>query len=127
MLKRSSHSRVLDLSGRLMDQDFSARYPTLWHHLTQLEWDDGGARKPSTIGIYPERGIIRVLFRDVDSGVMAWVATTRLSDLWELLESVLCDSGTDWRLDRRSAVDRAVRVKEPPLAPNGVDKRKRKH
>lgn len=124
MLRRSERRAPVTL-GPPTDKEFQAKWPTVWDHLTQTKWEDGSPRATSTIGIYPDAGIIRVLFRDRDSGMMTWVALVHLSDLWQALESVLNDPGADWRVDRRLPGDQATRVKAPQSLQNGIDKRKR--
>jgi len=110
--RQSSAGVPADAPLSMSDPQFMGNYPLLWDHLTQLTWEDGSQRAPSTFMVFPQDGLLKVLFRDVDSGLCCWLATRQLSTLFELLECALGDPATDWRLDRRpGTADSAKRVK----------------
>jgi hypothetical protein len=110
--KRSSAGAAADAPLSTSDPQFAANYPLLWDHLTQTEWEDGSRRELSTLLVFPQDGLLKCLFRDVDSGLCCWLATKQLSTLWELVECALGDQATDWRVDRRpGTADSAKRVK----------------
>lgn len=126
MLKRDQLSRESQIGGELSDPAFQKDHPYVWAHLTQTKWEDGSTRKLSSIGIYPEGSMLKVLVRDQDSGLICWIATDKLTDFWEVVESALGDPGHEWRVDRQMRDQVASRRPAPP-SPNGqVDKAKKK-
>lgn len=114
MLKKSSRPAAAGGAVELSDPEFAGSYPGLWAYLTQAKWEDGSPRQLATLGVYPDRGLIRVMLRDPNHGVILWCAVTTFTDLWAALESLLNDPRADWRTDRRSSGDVATRREAPP-------------
>lgn len=76
---------------------FKNDHPTLWGYLAEAEWDDGKARKTSTLTVFIEDGTVKLCLNDRDLGRTAWVTGHSLEDAIDGLELRLCDDSAEWR------------------------------
>lgn len=112
MLKKGSERRVADAPGRVMsDPEAAKRWPLLLAYLTQDKWDDNTPRQPSSLLLFGDGGLIKLMLRDRDAALCCWVACPTLSDGFDAMEAALGDPGTDWRVDRQQPGQAAKRVK----------------
>lgn len=113
LLKRGDQRRVGGASGSLIEpDDFSARYPVLWSHLTQVAWEDGQARETSNLLVFCQDGMLKAMLRDREHGLCFWTAAGSLGRLFEALEAGLCDPQAEWRVDRQREGQAAKRVRK---------------
>jgi len=99
-------------STTLNDQDFEVLYPTLHLYMTQVVWPDGTVRIPSTISVFVDGGVVKVVLKDRDQGLCLWAAAPTMGDLLGVLDALLADPKAEWRVDRASPGQKASRVKK---------------
>lgn len=112
MKKPSAERRVVGVSPMLVkDERYEKKCPTLWAHLTALQWDDGTSRQTSSILIFAGDGMLKGMLRDREAGLCLWVAADGLEKLLLVLEASLNDPQAEWRVDRQAEGQPASRVK----------------
>lgn len=113
VLKRQPRKGAEGESGLPMDPgEFGTLYPCLWDHLTQERWDDGTARKTSSVTVFTDGGVVKCVLKDRDMGVCLWVASSGMDGLFVTLETALNDPTAVWRVDRAEG-GTAKRVAKP--------------
>lgn len=95
------------------DADFMGLYPTLWQFLTAVKWSDGEARQVSSVSYWLQHGKWTACLVEKNWGMVLFATADRWDDLREALDARLADPKADWRLDRKSAGDKAKRVQKP--------------
>lgn len=114
MLSRENRPKVAtEAAGLADDPTFREAYPTLWDHLTQDRWEDGTARQTSSMLLFRDGGVFKVMFRDKDAGACLWIAVQSPLNAFDALEAALCDPRADWRADRQQPGQQAKRIKRP--------------
>lgn len=104
--------RVVGVSPMLVkDERYEKKCPTLWAHLTSLQWDDGTPRETSSLMIFAGDGMLKAMLKDREAGLCLWVASDGLEKLLLVLEAALNDPQQEWRVDRQSKDQQASRVK----------------
>lgn len=105
-----------DMEGRggpgprpLTDPAFSGDYPLLWSYLTQNKWEDGSPRQTSSVLLFADDGVLKMMLRDRDAGLCLWVAGATVTGLFDAVEGALADAKADWRQDRVQKGDTAKR------------------
>lgn len=83
------------------DPVFSGFYPTLHGWLTETVWEDGKARKTSTLMLMTENGYWKAFFHDRDLKRGFWVTAQAYEELLGKLEENIEASSTEWRKDTR--------------------------
>lgn len=103
MLKKpqSDAAAGADASGLASDPQWAETYPLLWSYLTQVAWEDGSSRETSSLLVFFQDGLFKVMLKDKALGRCLWAATRQPSCVWELLETLLQDPATEWRADRQ--------------------------
>lgn len=111
--------RKSDMDGRagsgprpLTDPGFAGPYPLLWSFLTQNKWEDGSARQTSSVLMFSDDGVLKLMLRDRDAGLCLWVAAGTVMGLFDAVEAALGDPRADWRQDRVKPGDQASRVRK---------------
>lgn len=113
LLKRGDQRRVGGAGGSLIEPDeFSAQYPVLWSHLTQVAWEDGQARETSNLLVFCQDGMLKAMLKDREHGLCFWTAAGSLTSLLGALEAGLCDPQAEWRVDRQKEGQQARRVRK---------------
>lgn len=95
-----------------MEQETVTRWPFIWSHLTQTEWEDGTKRDTSSLLMFCQDGVIKGMLRDRDCGLCLWCAGSGILSLLDALEGLLGDPRADWRQDRQQPGQKAGRVKK---------------
>lgn len=110
--KQSAERRVAGVSPLLVkDEKWEKAYPTLWAHLTQVQWDDGSSRQTSSLLVFAGDSTLKAMLRDREAGLCLWVAADSMDKLWKALEGSLNDPQAEWRVDRQAEGQQASRVK----------------
>jgi len=101
--------RVVDTAGRRglpwgwQEDEVLSEYPSLCAYLADIEYDDGSPRKPCSLAIFTEDGILKACLSDRDAGRVAFVAGVDLSGVLAALEKGLAADQLDWRVSRQAA------------------------
>lgn len=82
------------------DVRFKGQYPTIWEYLTTCKYDDGSARRPSSLLLFMQDGCIKGMIADKDLGQCLWVAGQGVFEVLAALEAGLLDPQAVWRQDR---------------------------
>jgi hypothetical protein len=98
--------------------EFQVLYPVLWDYLTQTVWPDGSERKTSSLTLFADEGVMKVVLKDRDASQDLWASAPSMDGLFVVLEACLADPGAVWRTARERPGDIAARVR-----PKGVPKR----
>lgn len=99
--RRSSSGVPADAPLHSLDHQFAESFPFLWDHLTQEVWPDGSPRELSTLLLFRQDGVFKVMVKDKNAGECCWLSMQRLSDCWAVVNAALGDAGTEWRADRQ--------------------------
>ena len=87
--------------AKATDESLRGYYPTLHDWLTETTWEDGKARKTSTLLIMTENGRWKAFLNDRDGKRGAFLSAEAYEWLLESLEKALLDSSLEWRKDTR--------------------------
>lgn len=79
------------------DEDFRAKYPTLWEYLFTQRWQDGSIRTTSTISLFATDGALKVVINDRDNNRSAFFNARTLTEALDSMESGLCNDTADWK------------------------------
>ena len=90
---------------------FGTKYPGLWDHLTQLKWEDGSPRVPSSLLVFQQDGSLKAMLRDKSAGLCFWAAARTWEGLLQAVEAGIQDPAAEWRQDRQDGVASAKRTK----------------
>jgi hypothetical protein len=113
LLEKGSMRKVAGGGAEVLtDPDFAALYPTLFAYMTQSTWPDGSAREVSTLSVFADGGMAKCVLKDRAGGVCLWASCPNLTNLFGVLEALLCDPGAEWRVDRALPGQKASRVKK---------------
>lgn len=82
----------------LNDEGFVKKYPLIYEHLTEVKWDDGTAREPSTMSIFVEEGRFKAALNDKATRRSLYVSGERFQDALGALEKALGSQTPDWRV-----------------------------
>lgn len=100
-MKRSQSTPAGSSTPSLVEDEFSKAYPNLHAWLSEVTWDDGSKRKPSTMLICVESGWMKCWFNDKDADRSAWFTAGSLSDLLVAVELGLENEDVPWRPNKR--------------------------
>lgn len=101
------------VSAAVMDeQEWSSRWPLMLAYMTQDRWEDGTQRQTSSLLLFKQDGMIKVMLRDKDTGLCLWAAGGGLFAALNAVEGLLGDPKADWRQDRQEPGTRAKRVQK---------------
>lgn len=89
--------------GSLAASDFARLYPTLFEWLETDQWDDGSARETTTLFIFADGGVLKVMMKDRDGKQVAFLSADSLDGLLGGLERGLADGSIVWKPDRPPA------------------------
>lgn len=101
-----------DAETVLGDDEFAAAYPITYQYLTQRKWSDGSPRMTSSVLIFVDGPIAKVMLRDREEGLCMWCASDSLWRAFDVLEAKLADPAADWRQDRVEEGQTASRKKK---------------
>jgi len=99
--KRDRQANIPGVPGGLDQSDLAVRYPCLYEHLAVAQYDDGTARKLSTLTLFVDQGGIKACLNDRDQGLTGWISAESLAGLLDALETALADDRLDWRRSER--------------------------
>ncbi len=112
MLQKGDSRKVSGQSASSLDGgEWAGSFPGLWSHMTQVRWEDGSARQPSSLLIFEQDGMLKAMLRDKSAGLCLWVAARSVPDIFCALEGGIMDADTEWRQDRTETGQSAKRTK----------------
>lgn len=82
----------------LSDEGFMKKHPVLYEYLTDVKWDDGTAREPSTLSLFVEDGRFKAALNDKAMRRSLYVSGDRFQDAILALEKALTGQTPDWRV-----------------------------
>lgn len=114
-MKRREKKREELQTRAFNDEEFREQYPTLFDHLSALQFDGEGSgeRVVSTLLIFGADGVLKACLRDRNDAICCWVAGRTLRDLLQVLERDLAEDTAVWRADRLSGASLASRKPKP--------------
>jgi len=74
--------------------------PAIWEYLVSERWEDGTARRTSTMTIFVEEGRVKLCLNDRQGQRSLWVSGATLLDALDALEGHLEQGTGDWRRNR---------------------------
>lgn len=86
-----------DVSG----SRFAMEYPAVWEYLTADSFDDGKPRQTSTVTLFVEGGLCKVVLRDREAQQALFASGETVEGVLASLEGMLVDALADWRMDRK--------------------------
>lgn len=75
----------------------TSSWTALWEQLTDVAWDDGSERRPSTLLLFFSDGVWKACLNDKESERTGWIAGHTLSELLSSLDKALAGNKVDWR------------------------------
>jgi len=88
------------------DAAFAGDYPTLHEYLFQTAWADGSFRHTSTLSVFTDNGIMKVVINDRDNNRSAFFTGKTWRDIFDKLEAALAGETVDWRFKGGNSVDK---------------------
>lgn len=112
MLKRPEHRSSVAASNGAPDVcPMALQMPTVYQFLTERVYEDGSPRQPSSLLLFPDGAMFRLMLKDPDAKLCCWVSGRSLEGAFAALEAALGDPQHEWRADRQQVGDVAKRVK----------------
>jgi len=71
--------------------------PNLHDHLTNETYDDGTARRTSTLLLFAEGGVYKLCLNDRDTDATAWSTGRTAEDALQSMESMIATNSIEWR------------------------------
>jgi len=87
--------------GKPKGGNWSVLLPTLWEYLTEAEYSDGTARRPATLLLFAEDGLVKACLHDRDQGRSAWSSGPGEEECLGSLEEKLVSGTVEWRRDQK--------------------------
>lgn len=103
MLRRADQKAMAKRVGGVLDPATAKRWPHLADHLYQTEWEDGAARRPSTLLLMSDDGLVKGCLRDREAGLLLWASAETLEALLDAVETALGAGTGEWRRDAYAA------------------------
>lgn len=88
------------------DAAFQGDYPTVHEYLFQTQWADGSFRHTSTISVFTDNGVMKLVLNDRDNNRSAFFTAKTWRDLFDKMEAALAGETVDWRFKGGSGVDK---------------------
>jgi hypothetical protein len=79
------------------DEEMSLLYPGIWEYMVETAWDDGKARKTSTLTVFCEDGLVKVCLSDREQDKTTWASGTSLADCLASMEVKIATGNVEWR------------------------------
>lgn len=93
-------SSFSDPGANFEDPEFIRSYPTLYHYLFDVVWDDGTQRETATLLLFADAGRLKACLKDRALHRSAFVSSSSLDGVFEALERGLLGEGLDWRAEK---------------------------
>lgn len=77
--------------------EFASLCPRLWEMLTETSYADGSKRQSSSLTVFCEDGVVKLMLNDRDNGRMAFVTQETFEMALATLEGKLAVEGLEWR------------------------------
>lgn len=91
--------------------ELALQWPQIYEYLTQRVYADGSPRQLSSLLLFTDGPMFRLMLKDPDAKLCCWVSGRSLAAAIAALEAALCDPEHEWRADRQQMGDSAKRVK----------------
>lgn len=95
--KAQAKSRKQARESVLADKGFREKYPALTEHLTLVRWEDGSARKTSTITLFAEAGLWKLTLNNREEQEVTFLTGGSLEELLGAVEQGLQTDSLEWR------------------------------
>lgn len=97
---------VTTVDGKVVAKKFSDPFmveqcPLVLSYLVETQYEDGSARRTSTLTLFVDDGQLKASLNDRDNSRTAFVSADSLAELLEALECHLSDPTSPWRSDRK--------------------------
>lgn len=79
------------------DATFSKQYPTITQFLSDVAWDDGTKREPSSLGVTVRDGLVQLAMNDKDAKQSMYTSAGSLTEALKLMEKALAGGLDAWR------------------------------
>lgn len=88
------------------DGAFQGDWPTLYEYLFMTQWADGSFRHTSTMSVFTDNGIMKIVLNDRDNNRSAFFTGATWRDIFDKIEAALAGETVDWRFKGGSGVDK---------------------
>jgi hypothetical protein len=98
-MQRPDKSKVSDGAGSrggCPDERFASEYPSVTEFLTLDKYDDGTARKRSSISLFVEQGVVKLALYDKDGERSLFTSAESLPGALSNLEAALNSKAPPW-------------------------------
>jgi len=110
MLRKRADRRVEgETQSGLKAGPFELAHKDLWAYLTDTAYEDGSPREPSSLLVFVQDGQLKGMLRDKAEGLCLWGTANSLADLLALLDVMVADPESVWRVDRQQPGQAAKR------------------
>jgi len=92
-LTGSGHAAPAEFS----DHEFKREYPRLYNYFSDTKWDDGTARKTTTLLLFLEAGMVKLCLNDRATNRQAFISARTLTEALTLADEGLSQDSVDWR------------------------------
>lgn len=79
------------------DEDFKARYPSLYEYLFTQKWTDGSVRQTSTLSVFTDGVSLKLVINDRDNNRSGFINAATWIECLELMEARLANDEMDWK------------------------------
>lgn len=83
--------------GAFPDAKFAKQYPALFEYMTVSQWPEGGDRKPCSLTLFAEDGVLKGCVSEKNDGLVLFGTGRTLEALLAALEGLLAGPDTPWR------------------------------
>lgn len=90
------------LRADIARDDLLSDYGELVNYLVDTEFDDGSARRTSTLLVFVEDGVVKVCLNDRENGRSAWASGKTLRSALESLNAAVGSDCAEWKGSRAS-------------------------
>jgi hypothetical protein len=87
----------IDFEAAAKSSKFAEQHPLLFEHLAAIRYEDGSARKTSSLMVLIEDGCTKVCLNDRQEGRSCWLSGASLEQALFVLEERLADNTIEWR------------------------------
>lgn len=108
----SADERSAASAPAVNDAVTAKKFPAVYEFMTATRYEDGSARKPSSLLIFASDGQFKAMLKDADHERCLWVAAPTLAEVFVALEACLVDPHAVWRVDRQQTGQTAARIKK---------------
>lgn len=96
-VRRNQAAAAAQSAGGVNGSGLAERYPAVWEYLSVSQYEDGTARRTSTLMLFVDASGVKVCLNDRDADLTCWITASSPGEALEALETALQAGRAEWQ------------------------------